>query len=236
MTTGVFIKTCLKDLCWLRFCLESISRFGSRFESVVIVADSDCRKEMDKLPQIGQEVVFVEMWANGYIQQQWVKINADQYTGVDQVLFVDSDCVFHTDFFPESFTQDGKPVLLKTRYSELLQSEGGRAALKWKRITQGIVGWDVEWEYMRRLPTMIHSSTLASFRKMIPGLKSQLMALEFHDFSEFNAIGAFIEKHEPEKYFITDTSVWIPNAVAEQFWSWGGLTQQIKSKIEGYLR
>jgi hypothetical protein len=202
----------------------------------VIVADSDCREEMSKLPQIGQEVVFVDMWKNGYIQQQWVKINADQYTKTDHVLFVDSDCVFHTQFSPESFTKDGRPILLKTSYSELLQSEGGRVAQKWKGITESIVGWNIEWEYMRRLPMTIHSSTLASFRQMIPRLESHLRSLRFHEFSEFNAIGAFIEKREPEKYCITDTSVWMHTAVAEQFWSWGGLTEEINSKIEGYLR
>jgi hypothetical protein len=137
VTTGIFIKTCLKDLCWLRFCLESIGRFGSGFESVVIVADSDCREEMSKLPQIGQEVVLVDMWANGYIQQQWVKLHADLYCKADTILFVDSDCVFHTPFSPADFIVDGKPLLLKTRYGTLGDGD------VWQKITESFCGWEI---------------------------------------------------------------------------------------------
>jgi hypothetical protein len=51
-----------------------------------------------------------------------------------------------------------------------------------------------------------------------------------------NALGAFIDRFESDRYFITDTEVWMPPSVARQFWSWGGITPEIKSEIEGMLK
>ena len=229
MTTGIFIKTCLKDLCWLRFCLESISRFGSGFESVVIVADSDCRDEMSKLPQIGQEVVFVDMWDNGYIQQQYVKLHADLYCKAGTILFVDSDCVFHTPFSPSDFIVDGKPLLLKTRYGTLGDGD------VWQKITESFCGWEIEFEYMRRLPMAFPSKVLPEIRSLFGRKINQLKKMKDRSFSEFNVIGAFIAKYCPDSCSIVDTEDFCPPTVATQFWSWGGLTKEVISKIELHM-
>lgn len=228
MTTAIFIKTWSGDLPWLEYCLHSIRKHSSGISEVVIAADLSCIE--DVFPIAGDAKVYpVADWDNGYIQQQWVKINADLYTDADQILFVDSDCVFHTPFTPESFMRENKPVLMKTRYGNL----GGAEA--WHVITERFCGWPIEFEYMRRLPWMYRADSLKNFRAMFTDLYHHLRSLKDRSFSEFNALGAFIERFESEKYYVTDTEVWIPDSVAKQFWSWGGITPAIKSEIEGYL-
>lgn len=229
MKTAIFIKTYKDDLKWLGYCLESIKKYGSGISEVVIAADEDC-KEFMQIFVHEVRVVYVPAWRNGYIQQQFVKLHADQYTNAEQILFVDSDCVFHTPFTPESYMRDGKPVLLKTRYGNL---GGGEA---WKRITESFVGWPVEFEYMRRLPWMYRRQSLINFRAMFPTLEDRLRSLETPSFSEYNALGAYIDKFEHDEYYVSDTEVWMPESVAHQFWSWSGLDNEDKKKIEGYLK
>ena len=109
-------------------------------------------------------------------------------------------------------------------------------AQKWRGITESIVKWPVEWEYMRRCPLMFLSSTIRSARKRFPRLQDHLMRLTDSGFSEFNFLGAFVEHVEPEKYCAINTIKFLPPCPAKQFWSWGGITPEIQSEIEGYLQ
>lgn len=230
MTASIFIKTCLKDLEWLRYSLLSIAKWGSGFSEIVIVADEDCQVALRTSPTTYTCVVnYVPVPDNGYIQQQAIKLVADRYCTSNHILFVDSDCVFFRPFTLSSFMRDGKPVLLKTRYGNL---GGGEV---WKSITESVVGWEVEFEYMRRLPLMYRRDTFLKFREQFPDLISRLAGMQGRDFSEFNAIGAFIDREDPEGYYIVDTEDWIPDAVAKQFWSWGGISPEIKDEMEGMV-
>ena len=229
MTTSIFIKTCRKDLEWLRYSLLSIAKWSVGFSEFVIVADEDCRDTLEPIAALLPEpywIYYVLGSDNGYIQQQAIKLAADIYCSSDYILFVDSDCVFFRIFMPSSFMHNGKPVLMKTRYGNL----GGAEA--WKAITESIVGWEVEFEYMRRLPLMYRKDTLRKFRERFPSLLPKLSVMESRDFSEFNALGAFIEKEDKEGYYIADTEDWVLDAVAKQFWSWGGISPDIRNEME----
>jgi hypothetical protein len=229
MTTSIFVKTWSGDLPWLPYCLKSIKMYGSEFDKVIVVSDISCYRSVKDICT-DETIHTVPDWNNGYVQQQWVKLNADAYTQAEQILFVDSDCVFHTPFTPDSFIREGKPILMKTKYGDL----GGAEA--WREITSNYLGFSVHYEYMRRLPWMYLAESLKRFRTYYPMTETYLRSLAGRDFSEFNALGAFIEHYEPDDYYITDTKDWIPDAVAEQFWSWGGFTPEILSRISQYLK
>jgi len=227
---SIFIKTWKEDVKWLPYTLQSIEKYGTGYKEVVIVADRSCLEQVKSLDTLGlYEVVAVEDWENGYIQQQWMKLNADAFIESEYTLFVDSDCIFHTQFDQESFMRDGKPILLKTRYGNL----GG--AEVWRPITSSFVGFDVEYEYMRRLPWMYRTSSLIAFKNKYPHTHNHLAELSTRNFSEFNALGAFIDKYENDQYCVSDTEVWIPDAVAKQYWSWGGITPEIQIEINNFL-
>ena len=229
MTTSVFIKTCERDLEWLKYGARSIQRFGWGFDEVVVVADESCNGKLGGLPTVVSSVHYVPEWPDGRIQQQAYKLLADTYTKSEFILFTDSDCLFNQPFSESNFMRDGKPVLLKIRY-EL----AGDSRI-WKIPTQSFVGWDVEWEYMRRMPMMFRRDTLTAAREMFPEWQERLKTVDDNMFSEFNVLGAFVERHEPEKYFISDTEAWVPDAVARQFWSWGGITPEVQAEIKSIL-
>lgn len=231
--TAIFIKTWVGDLEWLPYCLASIHKYSSGFDKVVVVSDRSCLKEVQDISlvySLNAFVVPVNDWDNGYIQQQWVKLHADSYTDAEQILYVDSDCVFYRPFSPESFMNNNLPVLMRTEYGEL----GGAEA--WKKITEDFMNFPIKYEYMRRLPWMYRSDTLKHFRNHYSQIDDHLKSLTNRAFSEFNALGAFIDKFERYRYYVTDTNVWMPESVARQFWSWGGVTPEIKAEIDSYLK
>lgn len=231
MSYSIFIKTWKDDVKWLPFVLESIDKYGKDYDEIVIVADRSCLEDVKALPGVyfSHRIVAVENWDNGYIQQQWVKLNADAFIRSDHVLFVDSDCVFHSVFNEQSFMREGKPVLLKTKYGNLDGAE------VWKSITSSFVGFDVEYEYMRRLPWMYKTSSLTAFKNKYPNTLNHLKNLTTRDFSEFNALGAYIDRYENDKYYVSDTTIWVPEPVAKQYWSWGGITPEVQTEINKFL-
>lgn len=231
MSSAIFIKTWRDDMKWMPYAMESIRRFASGFEEIVIAADSCCYEESVRVYGSEARVVECQEWPNGYIQQQAVKLDAGRIVGDshEYILFVDSDCVFHTPFSPESFMRDGLPVLMKTPYGDL----GGAEA--WRSITSAAVGFDVEFEYMRRLPWMYRTSSLLGFALRYRALIDSLASMRTRDFSEFNALGAYIDRFESEHYYVTDTREWVPASVAHQFWSWGGVTEEVAERIRVFL-
>lgn len=241
MSTSIFIKTWKGDLPWLPYCLESINKYASGFEHAIIMTDQSCHNDTLKIlknlllyvpgiSRLNLTLLSVPDWDNGYIQQQYVKLNAYKYTTSDNVLFVDSDCVFYKHFSPASYMVFGQPILMKTKYGNL---EGAEA---WKPITESFVGFEVQYEYMRRLPWMYRRESLINFSNRFPNLEQFLKGMKTRDFSEFNALGACIDKYESEDYYVTDTELWTPEAFAKQYWSWGGITPEIQLEINQFLK
>lgn len=234
MTVGIFIKTWKDDLPWLQYCLRSINKFvGEDVSEIVVVADDDCREILNwdiHGSKRDIKVAFIEKKPNGYIYQQIVKLHADQYATSDILLFVDSDCIFTHPFQLSDLFRDGKPILYKTDY------KWTGDAICWKAITEQHLGWEVQYEYMRRMPMIIRRQTLNNFQDMFPKVIHELLHMDVRDFSEFNALGAYIEKFESDDYAIIDTTdAQLPAPPLIQFWSWGGITEEMRVQIEEVL-
>lgn len=229
MRTCIFIKTWKKDLPWLRYCLRSIDKFVTGYHEIVIIADDDCR-ELDRWTTCDPRIIYVPIHRNGYIFQQIIKLRAAEFTNCELIMYVDSDCAFTKPTTPESFMLEQKPLLLKTRYE--LVGDG----IRWKSITERVVGWPLDYEYMRRLPLFFWRSTVEAFRTWQPQLIPTLYRKTDEAFSEFNAIGAYAERFESRNYSIRDTDNYLPPIQLLQFWSWGGLTNEIRLQIEDVLK
>lgn len=234
LKTSIFIKSCEQDLPWLRYCVQSIEKYCSGFHSVLLVLDEGMQTP-DYIPN-DWEIDFWPVYPNcrGYIQQQIVKMNAHLMCkdGTEAILFVDSDCVFHTPCTPANWFQHGKPVLLKTKYGPAVGD-----ANCWKAITERVMHTGLHFEYMRRLPILFLESTVAGLYRFMPTDIGGLIRGAITEFSEFNAMGAFADIYEKHKYFWVNTETdSLPTPVAKQFWSWGGVTPEIQAEIEGFLR
>lgn len=82
---------------------------------------------------------------------------------------------------------------------------------------------------------MYAASTLSAIKDKFPDMRSKLERMESRAFSEFNFIGAFIDRYEKEKYSILDVREETIPTCAKQFWSWGGITPEVKAEIEQML-
>ena len=175
------------------------------------------------------------MAQDDYVGQQGTKMFADHWCSGEQICFIDSDLIFHSPFSPEClFDSEGRTLLLKTRYDKIESP--------WRGITEASVGFPVEWEYMRRFPMSYPSGLLAVARNRIEEVHGKTFENFIRDipgrhFSEFNVLGAVAEKTMPDKFRFIDTHGQddLPPAYCIQFWSWGGITADIKSQIEEIL-
>jgi len=225
MTCDIFYRSYEKDFDWLFYSLKSVKQYARGFSKVHIAIPANDVGEMDFVGS--PEVHLVTDRCDGYMGQQITKLHADEFCRAEYVLHVDSDCVFYKDISPPSLFLDGKPVMLRENCESI-----------WKRISERSLGWYDEYEYMRRLPICYPRWIYSAFRQWMQkkhgmSVDDWIMRQPGRDFSEFNTLGQWARRFHPEAF------TWLePREFPEyckQFWSWGGITPEIKDKIENIL-
>lgn len=236
MTTDIFIRTYSGDIRWLSYCLKSIHKFGAGFRDVIVTIPQDQVKILQHLTK--EKVYTSPLYHDDYIGQQITKLRACEYTDADFILYVDSDCVFTEPFSPEDYIRDGKPVIVRENYERLKEHNDAYAR---KHITGTYLGFEVEFEYMRRHPFIYHRDDVKKTGEQIGKLEKsssdRLMTPHLTGMSEFNILGAFCERYSKDKYvFLEVGKDEIPYGKVKQFRSWDGLTKDIEKQIEECLR
>lgn len=222
----IFIRSYEKDFDWLKYCLRSIRKFCTGFNSVQIVVT---QQDVHKLNFAEDEIVHgVHDKCEGYMAQQVTKMYADNFCNADFVLHVDSDCVFFKPTTPQNFFRYEKPVIL---YDEDIASP-------WPPISRITLGWLDNKEYMRRLPIIYPTWIYKEFRSWVKknqkhDLETWICAQPHREYSEFNTLGQWAYKFHNDKF------TWLKSEEHEtyaiQHWSWGGIEQH-KKKIEEILK
>lgn len=235
MTVDIFIRTYKKDLPWLQYCLRSIQKFATGYRKIVVCIPEN---QVHLLKDFNLEnVVTCPVFSEDYLGQQVSKLYADVYCGSDYVLYVDSDCVFTKpcDVSKDLFFND-KPVVYKTLYSKVGD------AICWKEVTERTLNKKgIDWEYMRRMPILYKSDTINDLRDYMElihnrSIDKYITGQPGRHFSEFNCLGAFAESFCNEDYHFHDTDYGVEEAYLVQHWSWGGITTEIRAKIEEILK
>lgn len=233
--TDIFIKTYGGDFEWLKYCLRSIQKYCRGFNKIILVCDEGDKNALEQFGLTREDVHYIPLEFNGYLFQQWVKLNAHTYSDADYIMFVDSDCVFTKSTTPNDFIKSGKPMILKTPYETIPE------VIFWKELTELTLKEEVEFEYMRRLPLLYRRDTIENCLNHVnqfheQGLKTFISRQPNHEFSEFNLIGAYAEKYEGEKYkFIDTTKNELPETHVLQNWSWQKMSQSKRVEIERLL-
>jgi hypothetical protein len=85
--------------------------------------------------------------------------------------------------------------------------------------------------YRREDLAAVRASLEQAHRAPLAGL-----ACENTSFSEFNILGAWCERHRPDRYRFIDTAIEqaTPLPLA-QHWSWGGLTLDVERRVRAIL-
>ena len=79
---------------------------------------------------------------------------------------------------------------------------------------------------------LFHRSTLEAFERRFPDIEAYARRQPRHKFSEYNFLGFFAEQTEPDRYAFVDVHAETPPAMkARQFWSWGGITPEIRAEL-----
>jgi len=224
MKIDIFIRSYRGDFNWLQYCLQSIKKYAHGFGKIHLCINAD---DYPLLPPCDAEVHLVSSWPDGYIQQQNDKLFCDQFCGSPYVLVLDSDCILTQELKPEDLFIEGKPVWLYESVPD--------GASPWPPIVQEALGFKPEFEFMRRHPFLMPKDELVAFRQFMfnkhgEALNVWLKKRPYRRFSEFNSFGAWCY-NQRYNAFTWMSPAEFPTYV-KQFWSWGGLTQEIKNEIE----
>lgn len=237
MICDIFIRTYIKDLEWLDYCVRSIKKFCSGYRDIVIVypeGDDECGKFSDTsfpVKPINQD---------GYIDQQYFKLTAYNYCKPDvtHLLMLDSDCFVHGRVSPETYIRNNK-ILFPITHKSFLQ---GIDCQEYIKACQKIFNREVDYEFMRRQPFLLQVKDLKSFTKWFNethglDLKSYLSESKREDsFSEYNVMGAYLYYVEKSlDYYFYDTNSEVYFNPVFQHWSYGGLTKELINKYNTYL-
>ena len=230
---SIFIRTYHKDLKWLNYCLESIHKNLVGWSEIIICIPTGQETLLSHLAS--EKVVTCKIYKDDYLGQQISKIQAHHHCKGDYILFVDSDVIFKPNANVLDYFYENKPIILKANYNSVGE------AICWKKPTEKLFKEKIEFEYMRFAPQIFHKSTLEMFNESFPDIENYVISQPYRQFSEFNALGFYAEKMQPDDYSITDVTngvpEYLPKNKAHQFWSWSGLkeSEEIKKIINGLL-
>lgn len=235
MTHSLFCRTYDKDLPWLHELFRSIDKFENGFNEIVVQCDTKDRKAVEQVVAnraiVRHRAPYHEL---GYRSQQGAKLSADLFCSGEFITFIDSDCVFTQPTTPMSFFHDGKPTLLYTPYDKVGD------AICWKASTEHVVRVPAEYEFMRRHGLTYPRETFEMFRRHVQKHHGVQDAVAFcmgvNQISEFNVLGSFCWNFQREAFswFNTENNDYPPSPI-HQFWSYGSITPEVRSKIEVIL-
>jgi len=231
----IFIKTYPKDYDWLKYCLKSINKYCTGFRKVWVVSPEEMIVEFTD-PNKFEWKVMNEEADDGYLAQQIHKLYADVITDyqADLILHVDSDVIFTQPVTPASFFGVSGNVLWPyTPYSAI--------DTPWKPITELFIQRPVENEFMRRFPIMIPRWLYSKLREFSSQTHKRIISQYIRNqplraFSEFNVLGAYAwEFHHDAFEWVNTIETPLPPPFAKQFFSWGGITDEVKKEIDTIL-
>lgn len=236
MDTALFIRSYWKDLDWLDLCLRSIDHHCKGFAEIVVVVPESSRQWLTRSRvSRGVRLVYGPDYRDDYLGQQVTKLYADQFIEADLIVHVDADCVFTRTTQPQDLAPGGRPQILTRPIVEL-----GRH-YPWRRPTEDFLGFAVDLDFMQQPPFVYPRWLYPLLRRHC--LATHGLSIEHYvisrpprGFSEFNVLGAYAFRNHAEAFdFPRVGSDDAPPPRCDWYWSWGGLTLDIRERIEAGL-
>jgi hypothetical protein len=223
--TTLFVRSYPKDFHWLEYSILSMKKFLTGIDYKILVVPTQTHVPLP-IREFFDEVIGSYLYQNldGYVAQQFDKLDAHTYVDTDYILYSDSDCIYTAPFDTSLLFHDDLPILCMTPYTQL-EGDGGHA---WKAITENLLGFPVQYEYMRRFPIIHRRQTVSDLAKDYPNLAPKVVGRHV---SEFNLIGAYAHRYRHLYHFTEDCSP-VP---CKQFWSWSGMTEEERQIIKDIL-
>lgn len=232
MTIDLFIKSFPPDFEFLKYCLKSIQRFATGFRRVVVVVPWG--SESGAPTGTSERLMFAKEEGEGYLQQQNIKLHADCFSDAEFFTYMDSDTILTRPMSPDMLIVDNRrPRWLYTPYSSIDSGDGQT----WKDPTAKLMMRPVPFEFMRRHPFTIPRWALIGFREWMwqahgMSLERYIMSQPNREFSEFNAVAAWLWFHHHDRIEWHNTDEDMGTVFVHQHYSWGGLNDDTRRNIE----
>jgi hypothetical protein len=110
----IIVKSCARDLNRLSYLLKSSIKYFSGYNRFIVYLDDDnlCRQFSSTYSANNFEFHFVvPKHLNGYIYQQFIKLNGLKISDADYLLPIDSDMIFFRASTPADWFVDEKPFI-----------------------------------------------------------------------------------------------------------------------------
>jgi hypothetical protein len=233
MSCALFIRSYWKDLEWLELCLRSIERHCHGFSEVVVVVPESSQAWLVRHPLPGTfRLLYCPVYVDDYLGQQVTKLHADLYTQADLIFHVDADCIFMRATKPRDLAPDSRPVVVTQPIAEL-----GRH-YPWRLPTEEFLGFKVELDFMQQPPFVYPRWLYPIVRhhcRQLHGrsIEEHVLSRPPRGFSEFNVLGAYAHRYHGENFdFRRADGPHVPPPHCDWYWSWGGITTEIRARIE----
>ncbi len=247
MSTTLFVRSYPADFEWLSYSVQSMKKYLTGYDKSILIIPND--SPHPKESSFFDEVILSDRPnIRGYIAQQLDKLECYKYIDTEHVLFVDCDNIFNGPYdINKLWFHEGLPTLYMTSYTALtpapediaeqiartsgVKIDKHRYGLHWQDVVEKYMFIRPEYEYMRTIPLIHRTETIKECSQTYPHLIDKAHLIQDNDYSEFNFIGTFahLNKHP---YHFTDE---IPPLPAKNFWSYGGITADIKTQIDMWL-
>jgi hypothetical protein len=236
LSSAIFIRSYWKDLDWLELCLRAIAHHCRGFKEVVVALPEASRPWLVHRPLPSDvRMVYVKNCADDYLGQQVSKLYADQFIDADFIVHVDADCMFKQATCPELLLPDGRPRIYTRPIAEL-----GRH-YPWRLPTEAFLGEQVALDFMQQPPFIYPRWLYPALRRYCVErhgmeLDDYVLSRPARGFSEFNVLGGYALRHHPAEFsFPPMVAPQAADACCDWYWSWGGLTPEIRRRIAAHL-
>lgn len=249
--TEVLIRSHHKDFEWLVFALRSIAKYFTGFQGTTIVFPNN---EIERFKPLRDQFDvrlhgFDQVEGKGHLHGMAMMASADEFlpSGTRYVLTTDSDGIFKMPCSPEHFAFADKPYWIARSWESLTDATTKVTSdcAQWRGPTDEQLGFASEIYAMCVNCQLMPVDLLGSYRGHLerhhhrPFFK--YMTEGRNEFPpnrmDFTALGAFFHKFHRDRFHFFDVmKPPFPGDRKKSYWSWGGITPDIRAEIEGFLK
>lgn len=260
MTLRLFSKTWINDYPWLKLAIKSVLKLSKEAVDWTIVGDAGSRGDLESVVQQAVQesggALKYRLWevpdhwpeaaaiGNGYLAQQWVKMNAHRVMNEGYFLNWDSDVIAAKPFSSQSFMgKSEKPIYWFSQFNALMNGADRPAHEQRMQMMREVFQFhNISFEWMRCMPIWLNAQILSHASGQPEWSRSyDMIKRGDHRFSEFNIIGQFCHLYYPDAFEWKNAENAPPtwaggyveggagsgsfqeHAIVGQFWSWGGV-------------
>lgn len=199
------------------------------------------KREGDNFQTFDEELVWPECQniINGYMRQQWIKMNVHKLVHEHLVWNWDSDCIATHAFNSSIFEKDKKPIWFYEDINHMIM--GGYPKSR-KDVICNFFNDGCGKEYMRTMPVPLLGKCLMEGAKTDIWTRSLAAChSNLEGFSEFNILGEYCHRYFNDLFEWKDCGkepTWSgeasdPKKVLAQMWSWGKVNDGIRKLVLG---